>query len=610
MKKIEKYLIAEIGINHNGDFLTAKTLINEAAHAGADAIKFQYRNLGRAYNETSREIGDEALKVEIKKNFLSTENILLLLEYAKQLGLDVGISFFDFKDIEDFSSSILMFDFYKIPSVELTNMELINSLLKFDKIVFISTGAHSEEEIDNVFKRLTGDKWIPLHCISNYPTLSLNSKLGYINHLTKKWKRQAGYSSHDENWELCMVAFTLGATVIERHITLDKYGPGLDHSTSSTPNEFKKLSNFMNEYKLISQGDSDRLINQGELINRQNLGKSFFALTEVKAGEQVRINDYEYRHPRVGLSEAELKLFIGKKLLQNCKAGAPLTKSHFKKPKVLPDRIIQKCEQMKISLPVRLHDYYEIYQKIPISNFELHLSVNDVEFLEDFKPASIKHNFSIHLPDYQDSIKLLNPFSKNISEKLKAQQIINSIKSFAIKLSKIQEQKVILVGSFSQVDDQKVLFYQQCKDLQDEFESFDLLFSFQWLPPFAWYFGGSARLDVFNNLSDIELIKANNLNICLDTSHLLMGAKYYNFNPNVVLQSLISQITQFHISDAKGFDGEGFQIGKGDLTNLDFLKKILEFPHRKVIEVWQGHLNLFEGFVNEIEAIGSSRYVN
>lgn len=602
MQEIKRYLIAEIGINHNGNFLTAKKLIEEAAKAGADAIKFQYRNLTRAYNGNAIEIGDEALKIEINKNFLSPKNILILSEFSKQLGLEVGISFFDAKDIEDFGKSILTFDFYKVPSVELSNMNLINSLFKLNKKVFISTGAHNEEEIDNIFRKLKGEQWIPLHCISNYPTLSINSKLGYLSHLTEKWGRQAGYSSHDENWELCMIAFTLGAKVIERHITLNKFDSGLDHSTSSTPDEFKKLSDFMNEYKIILEGKSNRIINRGELINRQNLGKSFFALREIKAGETLNINDFEYRHPRIGLSASEF--ISGEKLLQNCKKGSPLTVSHFKEFKNLSNSVIQKCEQIKIALPVRLHDYKEIHERISLNNFEIHLSINDVALLNTFKTISSKHNFSIHLPDYLNSTKLLNPFSDNDYERLNSLQIIELIRKFAIELSKHQSEKVILVASFSLANGPKSSFYKQCKALQDEFYSSGLILSFQWLPPFAWYFGGSERLHVFNNLVDIDLIKSNNLNICLDTSHLLMCANYYNFDPNTVLQELHSQIVQFHIADARGYDGEGFQIGNGDLENLDFLKKILEYPQRKVIEVWQGHLNLYSGFIDEVEAIG------
>lgn len=603
-----RFLIAEIGINHNGDFNTAKNLIQEAALAGVNAVKFQYRNLLRTYSASVKEIGDEILKFEIDKNHLNVEEIIILLKFAKELGLDVGISFFDKHDIADFNNVIAEFDFFKIPSVELTNLDLIKSLLKYGKIVFISTGAHSENEIEETFKQLSGENWIPLHCVSNYPVLSINSKLGYIDYLTKRWGKQAGYSSHDENWETCLIAFTMGAHIIERHITLDKRHPGLDHSTSSTPDEFKKLSNFMNDYEKIIQGNSERGINQGELINKQNLGKTYFALREIKVGDIFSTDDFEYRHPLVGISSAEAKLMVGKRLLQSCKKGSPLTKAHFRKTRELSSIDTKKIEQLKIALPVRLHDYQEINANFALSNYELHLSANDVSNLSNFYPIALSHKFSVHLPDYQNSTKLLDPFSNDSDQREKSKEIIELIKVFASKITEIQKEKVIIVASFSSENKDKHMFYEQCKDMQEAFDNYGLILSFQWLPPFAWYFGGSQKLSVFNDLVDIDFIKSNNLNICLDTSHLLMGSKYFNFDPKTILQKLSSQIAQFHISDAKGFDGEGYIIGSGDPENFDLLKAVLKEPKRKVIETWQGHLNLFDGFFETLEVIGRLDY--
>ena len=118
----KSYLIAEIGINHNGSFKVAQQLIKSAFDSGANAIKFQYRNLSRAYGSTSNEIGDEILKIEITKNYLKVEEIIDLYRYAKSFNLDVGISFFDVFDTKDFNSFMDQFDFFKIPSVELTNL--------------------------------------------------------------------------------------------------------------------------------------------------------------------------------------------------------------------------------------------------------------------------------------------------------------------------------------------------------------------------------------------------------------------------------------------------------------------------------------------------------
>ena len=599
----KSYLIAEIGINHNGSFEVAQQLIKSAFESGANAIKFQYRNLSRAYGPTSNEIGDEILKIEITKNYLKVEEIIHLHRYAKSFNLDVGISFFDVFDTKDFNRFMDQFDFFKIPSVELTNLNLIEFFYKFNKPILISTGAHSEKEIELVFKKITYKNWIPLHCVSNYPVSEINAKLGYLNYMQKTWKRPIGYSSHDENWEICILAFSLGAKVIERHITLDKNQFGLDHSTSSTPEEFKKLANIMINFDEILSGNSKREINQGELINLQNLSKSFFAKRPVNSGEPFDLIDFEYKHPRVGLSKADVQTLLGKKLVQFCKQGAALTEAHFRSPTEIPTDLIELCNSKKISLPIRLHDYEEIQDKFRIENFELHLSSADVTNLAKFNKISNRHSFTIHLPDYQDSTRLLNPFTDEFMNKKESIDIIRKVKNFASKLSKVQNDKVIVVASFSPRDASLSDFYKNCQVLQLEFAESGLDIAFQWLPPFAWYFGGSVKLDAFNKLIDVDYILQNKLNICLDTSHLLMSAKYFEYDPSLILKSLQNQILHFHLADATGIDGEGVHLGQGDVENRNFLNEVLGYPQRKVLEVWQGHLNLYQGFYDAILSV-------
>jgi N-acetylneuraminate synthase len=599
----EFYLVAELGINHNGDFETAKTLISKAATSGVNAIKFQYRNLSRTYESTPYEIGDESLKLEIEKNSLSVNEIILLYEYAKIFNVDVGISFFDKFDVTDFKSFISKFDFFKIPSVELTNLDLIKTFYQYHKPILISTGAHSEKEIEFIFKQIDYDKWVPMHCISNYPVIDVNSKLGYIKYMQDKWERHVGYSSHDENWENCILAYTLGARIIERHITLDKKQLGLDHSTSSTPEEFKKLSSIIRNFNQIISGNDKRKINQGELINLQNLSKSFFAKRSINAGESFELIDFNYRHPRVGLSMSNAQLYVGKSLVQPCKSGAVLTEAHFHDSLVLPSKIFDLCNKLKISLPIRLHDYKEIQEKFKINNFELHLSYKEVDKLELFKKIADNHVFTIHLPDYQDSNRLLNPFTDEYHNKIESKHMINVVKDFAIKLSKIQNEKVIVVASFSPNQETLSAFYADCYNLQLEFETAGITLAYQWLPPFAWYFGGSVKLNAFNKLSDLDFIKLHNLNICLDTSHLLMSSNYYGYDPGSVLEILEKQIVHFHLADAVGTDGEGIQLGQGETTNNRFLYEVINRPQRKVIEVWQGHLNLYQGFTDALLTI-------
>ena len=597
------FLIAEIGINHNGSLDTARKLIHEAAIAGASAVKFQYRNLSRAYGEGSNEIGDEILKKEIFENYISPEDILCLLEQGRREKLKVGISFFDIQDVKDFESKISEFDFFKIPSVELTNLELINALLRFNKIVFISTGAHSEEEIEHTFNALPKSGWVPLHCVSNYPVIDINAKLGYIEFMRDKWGRDVGYSSHDKDWEVCLFAIGRGVKIIERHITLDKTAIGLDHSTSSTPQEFHKLSTYLAHSDIITSGNSPRSANQGELINRQNLGKSFFAVREIHEDEKVELNDFVYRHPNTGVSRFRFGQLIGLPITRGLKRGDVLAESNLLPIEVLDNQTIAKCNKLSISLPVRLHDYLNISRSFHLNNYELHLSFGELDKLQDFLPDEPKHRFSIHLPDYLNSKQLINPFSIDLQLRRESREAFLKVANFASQLLAGQNGQILLVSSLSIVDTNKEDFYSDCKTLQDEFATRGLTLCFQWLPPFAWYFGGSEPLAVFNNVEDLPFILKNNLNICLDTSHLLMGANFFGFNPDLIVNQLGELIKHYHFADARGFDGEGYQMGEGDLNHLEFLMDVVIKPQVKVVEVWQGHLNLYAGFYKALRSI-------
>lgn len=336
------------------------------------------------------------------------------------------------------------------------------------------------------------------------------------------------------------------------------------------------------------------------MINLQNLSKSFFAKRSINAGESFELKDFNYRHPRVGLSISNAQSYIGKSLVRPCKTGAVITEAHFRDSLEIPSKIFNLCNKLKIALPTRLHDYEEIQGKFKINNFELHLSYKEIDKLELFNKIADNHVFTIHLPDYQDSNRLLNPFTDEYLNKNESKQIISVVKDFAIKLSKSQYEKVIVVASFSPNQEDLSEFYTDCYNLQLEFEVAGITLAYQWLPPYAWYFGGSVKLNSFNKFSDLDFIKLHNLNICLDTSHLLMSSNYYRYDPSSVLQILEKQIVHFHLADAIGADGEGIQLGMGEPENNHFLLQVINRPQRKVIEVWQGHLNLYQGFTDAL----------
>jgi len=596
-------IISEIGINHNGSKNEAKDLILESVKAGVSGVKFQYRNLDNAYSNSSREIGDELLLKEIRRNYLSPEDILDLLDYGHNLGVQVGISFFDVLDVNDFKESIKEFDFFKIPSAELTNIDLINQLLKLDKDLLVSTGCHEESELEVVFESLPASGWIPLHCISNYPVSLQNAKLGYLKYMQEKWQRDIGYSSHDTNWEVCLLAMQLGATVIERHITLDKQAEGLDHSSSSTPEEFSMLCQFASNMDVILAGNGRRAPNQGELLNRQNLGRSFFLNKELRAGDVLTREVLNYRAPNTGIGGAEIKEFLGKKVVSDIELGSAISKSHFKIAKPLPSDVIEFSRINKISLPVRLHDLDQFQKQFPVGSYEFHLSFREI--LSDIDTGIINRNnrYSVHLPDYVTSTKLMDPFSSDLEQVEASYDVLNKTIAFAAKLQDLTQTKVPVVGSFSVVHDGLDKFYEDHAKLIRSFYKSDVTLMPQWLPPIAWYFGGSVRLDAVNQRRDVEFIEMHDLSICMDVCHLLLGKNLYNFSPKEIVDSLAHRIHHVHLADAIGIDGEGLAFGDGEPENIQVILNAMKFDCMKVIEVWQGHLDNGAGFRRALQTL-------
>ena len=596
-------VIAEIGINHDGSYDKALMLIDGASESGCFGIKFQYRNLQNSYSRSNREIGDEILLSEITRSYLSPEAISSLADYARAKGLRVGISFFTTEDLKDFNLQI--FDFFKIPSVELTNLPLIFELLKLGKEVLISLGMHSEEEIEEVLEEIKAfDNWILLHCVSNYPVANHNVQLGYIKHLSQKWNQRVGYSSHDENWENIAIALTLGATVIERHITLSRESEGLDHSSSSTISEFRKICRLAEEIEVLKLGNGPRVPNQGELLNKQNLGRSYFALKNLEAGDLIVESDFEYRSPLTGMGGLEFKKFIGKNLYSSVKKNEPITVSHVKpSDSELTSLELELARQMSISIPVRLGDCEKINSEMPVGSFEFHLSFEEV--LSDLSAIQINQNdsFSVHLPDYIDSRNLINPWSSDSDIRDRSLIILKRTVEFADELGKKTKRVVPIVASLSSHEYEGEIFYKQTDELFREHNGSDSQLTLQWLPPIAWYFGGSVPLHVMNDEEAVRQILRFNIPITMDYSHLILSRNYFGFDAFRLLEDLRNQIVHIHICDAKGIDGEGMQIGEGDVGNLKLLETMTSFSTLKVIEVWQGHLNGMSGFKKAVREL-------
>lgn len=609
--QLQRIVIAEIGINHDGEMVKARELINIASRSGCNGIKFQYRNPKNSYSNEIKEIGDEILQNEIEKTFLSSENILELATFAQKLDLLAGISFFSTEDLADFPTRQRSFDFFKIPSAEFMNFPLECELLVTGKPVYLSLGMHTESEVEEVFNKLRDyDNWVPMHCVSNYPVANHNSALGYIKHLIRKWNRPVGFSSHDEFWENCLIALGFGATVFERHITLNPLGSGLDHSSSSTFSEFTRLCRIVNDYDLISLGDGPRVPNQGEMLNKQNLGRSFYAKTSLDVATPLRYEDFSYRSPMTGLGISAFGKAVGSRLTSQLQEGEALSRKHLEDQQIkLSETEFSRMRELNVSLPVRLNDYNSVRKELPIGGFEFHLSFREVASdLSQFEVHS-EDALSVHLPDYISSKSLINPLSNDAETRIASLSCIQRVADFANQLSSATGRPVPIVASLSVPSMPREEFYGGVLSLFEKFSTPNCIFTLQWLPPIAWYFGGSVRLEMMNEYKDVDYLRRSKLPITMDTSHLILGRNAFGFDPIEIMDSLKDQIAHIHLSDAIGIDGEGLQFGDGGMQNDGIFDFALAMKPLKVLEVWQGHLDGFQGFKEAIRRLASRKYL-
>ena len=602
-------LIAEIGINHNGSYKIANKICDFLCKIDAWGIKFQYRNINNYLKQRkSDEIGKEILDEEILKNFLSPKKIISLSKKIRKQGVKVGISFFTSKDVNDFKG--FNFDFYKIPSAVCDNFQLIDKI-KNKKNIFISLGTKNDQEIMKLrtqYNKILKKKFGVFHCVSNYPLLPINSNLFYLDKLKKIFKNSyIGYSSHDNNLLIPSLALGKKLDFIERHVTFDKNAKGLDHSSSSNFSEIEQLNFLCKNIEKIyfSNQNNRKIVNQGELINLQNLGIGYSSKKFLKKGKRILAKDIEEKYGKsLGSPYTEI---INKVLKKDLKKGQLIDSSYFEKKKKLSPISLKKLDKNLISLPIRPKDYKLIDGEFGLKHYEFHLSFNDVKNLkfEKLNKNFLKKKFfSVHAPDYCDENHILDIFSNDLKIKKKSELIINKCVDFCRYLSKITNFNAKLICSFSKInknENKKIFYAKLSKYILKIKHKKNILILPQWLPTCAWYFGGSNQISVFSDPKDLAILKSLRLYICMDISHFLLSCNFNKIRPDNFFKKYLNLYKHYHISDAIGVDGEGVLLGSGEISKTQILPTI--FKRKKnisVIETWQGHLNGYNLFKKDI----------
>jgi len=330
------YIIAEVGINHNGSLSIAKTLIDLAANHKIDAIKFQKRTIPELFTKThlaqSYNTNNSFGKTygEHKQNLeFSDDEFLELKEYALARNIDFLVSGFDFTGF-DFINDRLNVPLHKIPSPYVNHYPLLKKIASYGKPIILSTGMHSMQEVTDsvsLLKQFT-DQIVVLQCTSAYPIDNEQANLRVIQTYREQLKTLSGYSSHDKGIVLPVAAVVMGACVIEKHFTFDRTAKGPDHAASAEIRGLELIHNYIRGYEQ-GIGNGIKTVLPVEENMRIKYGISVVAKHYIPMGTVLDHQQITFKIPGGGIIPKDLERFIGKRVNRNIPEDDLIYESDF-----------------------------------------------------------------------------------------------------------------------------------------------------------------------------------------------------------------------------------------------------------------------------------------
>lgn len=314
-------VIAEIGVNHNGDVELAKQLIDAAKASGADVAKFQVFDAERlvtvdapSADYQTRNTGKEQHQLQLLQDLqLSTADFGALRAYCEAIGIEFMASGFSIEDIDTIVS--LGVQRLKIPSGEITNLPYLRAAGSYKLPIILSTGMATIDEVQDalvVLEESGLDKSLVtvLHCTTDYPTAPEYVNLRAMLTIEKELGTNVGYSDHSEGILVSSMAVALGAKVIEKHLTLDKNLPGPDHKASLNPTEFGEM---VQGIRIVEEalGSEEKIPTEVETANRLIARKSIVASKPIEVGETFSPENVTTKRPGTGISPMEWDNIIG-----------------------------------------------------------------------------------------------------------------------------------------------------------------------------------------------------------------------------------------------------------------------------------------------------------
>ncbi len=606
------FVIAEIGINHNGSVDVACQLVDVAVAAGADCAKLQmrdmeslYRNAGAA-GDPREDLGPQYTLDLLDRFSLTVDEMVRVLDHCREVGIEPLCTPWDIPSahiLDDYGIPA-----FKVASADLTNHDLLEALAATARPVIMSTGMSREDEIAEsvAVLRSGGAPYALLQCNSTYPAPFRDVHLRYMDRLAVLGDCLVGYSGHERGFHVPVAAVARGAKIIEKHITLDRSWEGNDHKVSLLPEELTTMVRQIREVEEALGSGTTRTPTQGEIMNRVNLAKSLVARAPIVASQRITADLVEVRSPGRGLQPNRRAALLGRVAKRDMAVGDFFFDSDLVDESAAPRAYKFR---RRWGLPVRYHDFQALADRSNPDFIEFHMSYRDLELsIDEMVPEAMDLGLVVHSPDLFRGDHILNladedeaRWRRSIDE---LQRVVDITRALAGRF-RPQERTLVVasLGGFSSAaplppEDLPRLYERVALGL-DRVDAEGVEILPQTLPPFPWYLGGQLYCNLFVGPEDTARFAAEHgVRLCLDVAHTKLACNHRRESFAEAVEILAPVAAHLHIVDAAGLDSEGLQIDEGEVDfgvlaeQFDRLAPAASF----IPEIWQGHQNLGEGF--------------
>jgi len=622
------YIIAEIGVNHNGDVGIAKQLIDAAVAAGADAVKFQKRKLTETYREeiiAEPRRGEQGLQyiVPLLIEFeLSDDAFRELYAYCKARDITFMCTPWDRASV-DFLETMELAG-YKIGSPDMTNFPLIEYVLATGKPMLMSTGMSTEDEIRRTlaFLEAKDADYALFHCVSTYPAAPEEINLRFMQTLREWSGRPVGYSGHDTGTAISLAAVAMGARLLERHLTLDRTMRGPDHKASLEPAQFAEQVRAVREVEL-SLGTAHRWMTRGETLNRRTLSKSLVAASDIPAHATITRAMVTSKGPGLGLSPQLIDRLVGRSLNRAVMRDEMFLATDIEDPTAAREaRIIDVGAPWGVV--ARFLDVAaleEKFESLGMAFVEFHVSDRDLDAgAAAYEGGRKPYGLVVHAPEYAHEVLIDLCATDDAQRALSVQRIQKTIdlaRALAPNFTFDHTQfprgpKIVMhVGGMSpkpggyDVAAATTRLLAALRELDTT--GVDLLL--ENLPPYPWYFGGRWFGHIICDVeSTVLLCEQSGLGLCFDTSHAALECARSGASLLEFAQRVAPFVRHLHVSDGAGTSGEGLQIGEGNVNFVELLPVLLTPGTTMIPEIWMGHHENGEGFRLALEHLTDVRW--